>query len=90
MAYYQIQKEQLVDTIGGYEDMQSEGSYKGAEEIREFKQELYDLENAVFVSTGGNPSIHQFKGSLQRPIMPSIISALTETLPAEPLPSISL
>jgi hypothetical protein len=62
MAYYQIQKEQLVDTIGGYEDMQSEGSYKGAEEIREFKQELYDLENAVFVSTGGNPSIHQFKG----------------------------
>ena len=62
MAFYQIRKEQLVDTIGGYEDMQNEGTYRGDEEIREFKQELTDLENAVFVSTGGNPSIHQFKG----------------------------
>ena len=62
MAFYQLKKEQLVDTIGAYEDMQSEGSYKVNKEIREFEQELDDLKNAVFVSTGGNPSIHQFKG----------------------------
>ncbi len=62
LAYYQLKKEQLIDSIGAYEDMLSEGSYKGDEEIREFNQELNDLKNSVFVSTGGNPSIHQFKG----------------------------
>ncbi|MGL5981073.1 MAG: toprim domain-containing protein [Phocaeicola sp.] len=64
MAFYQIQKEQLIDTLGYYEDMQSEGSYKGNEEIKEYSEELNDLKSAVYVSTGGNPSIHQLKGML--------------------------
>ena len=64
MAFYQIQKEQLIDTLGYYEDMQSEGRYKGSEEIKEYSEELNDLKSAVYVSTGGNPSIHQLKGML--------------------------
>ncbi len=64
MAFYQIKKEQLDDTIGGYEYMQSEGTYNGSAEIKEFTRELFDLKKSVFVSTGGNPSIQQFKGML--------------------------
>jgi hypothetical protein len=64
MAFYQIKKAQLDETISGYEQMQNEGSYKGDQEIKEFTRELFDLKKSVFVSTGGNPSMQQFKGML--------------------------
>ena len=60
MAYYQMNYEQLVDTIDCYKQMQSEGTYAGDKEIRDFTKELEDLGNSVFISTGGNPSRGQF------------------------------
>ena len=60
MAYYQMNYEQLEDTIDCYKQMQSEGTYAGDKEIRDFTKELEDLGNSVFISTGGNPSRGQF------------------------------
>lgn len=43
-------------------------------------KENEELGNAVFLSTGGNPTPLQFRESLRQPHMPPIICALTTTL----------
>ena len=60
MAYYQINYGRLVEATDRYKQMQSEGTYAGDKEIRDFARELEDLGNSVFISTGGNPSRGQF------------------------------
>ena len=64
MAYYQLTKENLKESIHGYEQMQSEGSYSGDAEMRELEDELKELNKAIFVSTGGNPSLGQMRGMI--------------------------
>lgn len=64
MAYYQLTKEHIKESIHGYEQMQSEGSNSGDAEMRELEDELKELNKAVFVSTGGNPSLGQMRGMI--------------------------
>ena len=44
--------------------MQSEGTYSGDAEMRELEDELKELNKAIFVSTGGNPSLGQMRGMI--------------------------
>lgn len=60
MAYYQMNYKRLTDAINGYKLAQINGTYAGEKEIQELSKELEDLGNAVFISTGGNPSRGQF------------------------------
>lgn len=86
MAYYQLTKEHIKESIHGYEQMQSEGSNSGDAEMRELEDELKELNKAVFVSTGGNPSLGQMRGMIDATIKPTIIWDSIETKPDKPLP----
>lgn len=61
-------------------------SNSGDAEMRELEDELKELNKAVFVSTGGNPSLGQMRGMIDATIKPTIIWDSIETKPDKPLP----
>ncbi len=63
MAFYQLRTEPLRQQIAVYKDsVKSDYSYY--ETLNNLHEELDKYRNALYVSTGGSPSIHQLKGVL--------------------------